>query len=163
MKIKYLKRYLSVLLTGLISLNAISFVAFAEETNDSSHFTYTISDGVATIATFDNLITDVTLPDNVVIDEVTYNSENEKLVIGKSLFRTTKSQTCSVANVVIPKGYKTLPQYIFRETASLKKVTCKYTGDDFKLNSYGFYKCTSLEKLYIYANSLNQSTILNDI
>lgn len=161
MKIKYLKRYLSVLLTGLISLNAISFVAFAEKNNDSSHFTYTISDGVATIATFDNLITDVTLPDNVVIDEVTYNSENEKLVIGKSLFRTTKSQTCSVANVVIPKGYKTLPQYIFRETASLKKVTCKYTGDDFKLNSYGFYKCTSLEKLYIYANSLNQSTILN--
>ena len=38
MKIKYLKRYLSVLLTGLISLNAISFVAFAEETDDSSHF-----------------------------------------------------------------------------------------------------------------------------
>ena len=52
MKIKYLKRYLSVLLTGLISLNAISFVAFAEKNNDSSHFTYTISDGVATIATF---------------------------------------------------------------------------------------------------------------
>lgn len=161
MKMKYLKRFLSVLLTGLISLNAVSLAAFAEGTNDSSHFTYTVSDGVATIAAFDNLITDVTLPDNVVIDEVTYNSENEKLVIGKSLFRTTKSQTCSVENVVVPKGYKTLPQYIFRETASLKKVTCKYTGDDFKLNSYGFYKCTSLEKLYIYANSLNQSTILN--
>jgi hypothetical protein len=158
---KYLKRFLSVLLTGLISLNAVSLAAFAEGTNDSSHFIYTVSDGVATIAAFDNLITDVTLPDNVVIDEVTYNSENEKLVIGKSLFRTTKSQTCSVENVVVPKGYKTLPQYIFRETASLKKVTCKYTGDDFKLNSYGFYKCTSLEKLYIYANSLNQSTILN--
>ncbi len=161
MKMKYLKRFLSVLLTGLISLNAVSLAAFAEGTNDSSHFIYTVSDGVATIAAFDNLITDVTLPDNVVIDEVTYNSENEKLVIGKSLFRTTKSQTCSVENVVVPKGYKTLPQYIFRETASLKKVTCKYTGDDFKLNSYGFYKCTSLEKLYIYANSLNQSTILN--
>ena len=161
MKMKYLKRFLSVLLTGLISLNAVSLAAFAEGTNDSSHFTYTVSDGVATIATFDNLITDVTLPDNVAIDEVTYNSENEKLVIGKSLFRTTKSQTCSVENVVVSKGYKTLPQYIFRETASLKKVTCKYTGDDFKLNSYGFYKCTSLEKLYIYANSLNQLTILN--
>lgn len=161
MKMKYLKRFLSVLLTGLISLNAVSLAAFAEGTNDSSHFIYTVSDGVATIAAFDNLITDVTLPDNVVIDEVTYNSENEKLVIGKSLFRTTKSQTCSVENVVVPKGYKTLPQYIFRETASLKKVTCKYTGDDFKLNSYGFYKCTLLEKLYIYANSLNQSTILN--
>ena len=161
MKMKYLKRFLSVLLTGLISLNAVSLAAFAEGTNDSSHFIYTVSDGVATIAAFDNLITDVTLPDNVVIDEVTYNSENEKLVIGKSLFRTTKSQTCSVENVVVPKGYKTLPQYIFRETASLKKVTCKYTGDDFKLNSYGLYKCTSLEKLYIYANSLNQSTILN--
>ena len=161
MKLKSLKRILSVLLTGLISLNAISFVTFAEETNDSSHFTYTVADGVATIATFDNTITDVTLPDSVVIDGITYNSENEKLVIGKSLFRTTKSQTYSVENVVIPKGYKTLPQYIFRETTSLKIVTCKYTGDDFKLNSYGFYKCTSLEKLYIYANTLNQSTILN--
>ncbi len=139
MKMKYLKRFLSVLLTGLISLNAVSLAAFAEGTNDSSHFIYTVSDGVATIAAFDNLITDVTLPDNVVIDEVTYNSENEKLVIGKSLFRTTKSQTCSVENVVVPKGYKTLPQYIFRETASLKKVTCKYTGDDFKLNSYMYF------------------------
>ena len=39
MKMKYLKRFLSVLLTGLISLNAVSLAAFAEETNDSSHFT----------------------------------------------------------------------------------------------------------------------------
>ena len=50
MKMKYLKRFLSVLLTGLISLNAVSLAAFAEGTNDSSHFTYTVSNA-AIVAT----------------------------------------------------------------------------------------------------------------
>ena len=161
MKLKNLKRILSVLLTGLISLNTVSFTALADDMDNSSHFTYEVSNGIATITTFDNLITDVTLPEQITIEDVVYKSENQSLVIGKSLFRTTKNQTFSVENVVIPNGYKTLPQYIFRETATLKKVTCKYTGDDFKLNSYGFYKCTSLEELYIYANTLNEATILN--
>ncbi len=81
MKMKYLKRFLSVLLTGFISLNAVSLAAFAEETNDSSHFTCTVTDGVATLATFDNLITDVTMPEQVVVEGTTYKFEDQTLKI----------------------------------------------------------------------------------
>lgn len=151
MKIKYLKRYLSVLLTGLISLNAISFVAFAEETNDSSHFTYTISDGVATIATFDNLITDVTLPEQVVVEGVAYKIEDQTLKIKPKLFGNS-----TVEKVTYPGKYTSFgDQQMFYNAKSLKEVILNYDGEDFTFNRGTFYGCSGLEKIYVYAQSIN--------
>lgn len=150
MKIKYLKRYLSVLLTGLISLNAISFVAFAEETNDSSHFTYTISDGAATIATFDNLITAVTMPEQVVVEGVTYKIEDQTLKIKPKLFGNS-----TVEKVTYPGKYTSFgDQQMFYNAKSLKEVILNYDGEDFTFNRGTFYGCSGLEKIYVYAQSI---------
>ena len=151
MKIKYLKRYLSVLLTGLISLNAISFVAFAEETDDSSHFTCTVAEGVATIATFDNLITAVTMPEQVVVEGVTYKIEDQTLKIKPKLFGNS-----TVEKVTYPGKYTSFgDQQMFYNAKSLKEVILNYDGEDFTFNRGTFYGCSGLEKLYVYAQSIN--------
>ena len=105
-KLKALKRALGVLLVGLIGVNSIGFSAIAENTDYSGNFTYTVENGVATIATFDNTVTYVTLPSEIVIDGITYKADDETLVIGQSLFRTTSSQTFSIEKLIIPKGYR---------------------------------------------------------
>ena len=158
-KLKALKRALGVLLVGLIGVNSIGFSAIAENTDYSGNFTYTVENGVATIATFDNTVTDVTLPSEIVIDGITYKADDETLVIGQSLFRTTSSQTFSIEKLIIPKGYKAIPKYICRETVTLKCAVIEYTGDDLKFDSYGFNNCTGLEQLYIYANSISEPSI----
>lgn len=151
MKIKYLKRYLSVLLTGLISLNAISFVAFAEETDDSSHFTCTVAEGVATIATFDNLITAVTMPEQVVVEGVTYKIEDQTLKIKPKLFGNS-----TVEKVTYPGKYTSFgDQQMFYNAKSLKEVILNYDGEDFTFNRGTFYGCSGLEKIYVYAQSIN--------
>lgn len=150
MKIKYLKRYLSVLLTGLISLNAISFVAFAEETDDSSHFTCTVAEGVATIATFDNLITAVTMPEQVVVEGVTYKIEDQTLKIKPKLFGNS-----TVEKVTYPGKYTSFgDQQMFYNAKSLKEVILNYDGEDFTFNRGTFYGCSGLEKIYVYAQSI---------
>ena len=150
MKIKYLKRYLSVLLTGLISLNAVSLAAFAEETNDSSHFTCTVAEGVATIATFDNLITDVTLPEQVVVEGVTYKIEDQTLKIKPKLFGNS-----TVEKVTYPGKYTSFgDQQMFYNAKSLKEVILNYDGEDFTFNRGTFYGCSGLEKIYVYAQSI---------
>ena len=150
MKIKYLKRYLSVLLTGLISLNAISFVAFAEETDDSSHFTCTVAEGVATIATFDNLITAVTMPEQVVVEGVTYKIEDQTLKIKPKLFGNS-----TVEKVTNPGKYTSFgDQQMFYNAKSLKEVILNYDGEDFTFNRGTFYGCSGLEKIYVYAQSI---------
>ena len=150
MKMKYLKRFLSVLLTGLISLNAISFVAFAEETDDSSHFTCTVAEGVATIATFDNLITDVTLPEQVVVEGVTYKIEDQTLKIKPKLFGNS-----TVEKVTYPGKYTSFgDQQMFYNAKSLKEVILNYDGEDFTFNRGTFYGCSGLEKIYVYAQSI---------
>ena len=158
-KLKALKRALGVLLVGLIGVNSIGFSAIAEDTDYSGNFTYTVENGVATIATFDNTVTNVTLPSEIVIDGITYKANDETLVIGQSLFRTTSSQTFSIEKLIIPKGYKTIPKYICRETTTLKCAVIEYTGDDLKFDSYGFNNCTGLEQLYIYSNSISEPSI----
>ena len=158
-KLKALKRALGVLLVGLIGVNSIGFSAIAENTDYSGNFTYTVENGVATIATFDNTVTYVTLPSEIVIDGITYKADDETLVIGQSLFRTTSSQTFSIEKLIIPKGYKAIPKYICRETVTLKCAVIEYTGDDLKFDSYGFNNCTGLEQLYIYANSISEPSI----
>ena len=150
MKIKYLKRYLSVLLTGLISLNAISFVAFAEETDDSSHFTCTVAEGVATIATFDNLITAVTMPEQVVVEGVTYKIEDQTLKIKPKLFGNS-----TVEKVTYPGKYTSFgDKQMFYNAKSLKEVILNYDGEDFTFNRGTFYGCSGLEKIYVYAQSI---------
>ena len=150
MKIKYLKRYLSVLLTGLISLNSISFVAFAEEIDDSSHFTCTVAEGVAIIATFDNLITDVTLPEQVVVEGVTYKIEDQTLKIKPKLFGNS-----TVEKVTYPGKYTSFgDQQMFYNAKSLKEVILNYDGEDFTFNRGTFYGCSGLEKIYVYAQSI---------
>ena len=158
-KLKALKRALGVLLVGLIGVNSIGFSAIAEDTDYSGNFTYTVENGVATIATFDNTVTNVTLPSEIVIDGITYKANDETLVIGQSLFRTTSSQTFSIEKLIIPKGYKAIPKYICRETVTLKCAVIEYTGDDLKFDSYGFNNCTGLEQLYIYSNSISEPSI----
>ncbi len=151
MKMKYLKRFLSVLLTGLISLNVVSLAAFAEETNDSSHFTCTVTDGVATLATFDNLITDVTMPEQVVVEGTTYKFEDQTLKIKPKLFGNS-----TVEKVTYPGKYTSFgDQQIFYNAKSLKEVILKYDGEDFTFNRGTFYGCSGLEKLYVYAQSIN--------
>ena len=150
MKMKYLKRFLSVLLTGLISLNAVSLAAFAEETNDSSHFTCTVAEGVATIATFDNLITDVTLPEQVVVEGVTYKIEDQTLKIKPKLFGNS-----TVEKVTYPGKYTSFgDQQMFYNAKSLKEVILNYDGEDFTFNRGTFYGCSGLEKIYVYAQSI---------
>lgn len=151
MNMKYLKRFLSVLLTGFISLNAVSLAAFAEETNDSSHFTCTVTDGVATLATFDNLITDVTMPEQVVVEGTTYKFEDQTLKIKPKLFGNS-----TVEKVTYPGKYTSFgDQQMFYNAKSLKEVILKYDGEDFTFNRGTFYGCSGLEKIYVYAQSIN--------
>lgn len=150
MMLKNLKRISSVLLTGIISLNAISFSAFAEETNDSSHFTYTVADGVATIATFDNLIKEVTIPEQVVVEGVTYKIEDQTLKIKPKLFGNS-----TVEKVTYPNKYTSFEdQQMFYNAKSLKEVVLKYDGEEFTFNRGTFYGCSGLEKIYVYAQSI---------
>ena len=151
MKMKYLKSFLSVLLTGLISLNAVSFIAFAEEINDGNHFTCTVTDGIATLSTFDNLITDVTMPEQVVVEGVTYKIEDQTLKIKPKLFGNS-----TVEKITYPGKYTSFgDQQMFYNAKSLKEVILKYDGEEFTFNRGTFYGCSGLEKIYVYAQSIN--------
>ena len=150
MKLKNLKRILSVLLTGLISLNAVSFTALADDVDNSSHFTYEVASGIATITTFDNLITDVMMPEQVTIEGVTYKIEDQTLKIKPKLFGNS-----TVEKVTFPNKYTSFgDQQMFYNAKSLKEVIVKYDGEEFTFNRGTFYGCSGLEKIHVYAQSI---------
>lgn len=164
MKIKKVKHILSVLLSGLIALNAVAISVSANETDYSNHFVYEVTDGVAKIMSFKNDIEELIMPEQITINDVTYSISDNTLQIGAALFRTTSSQVISIKKITYPSCYNSVghgKSMMFNGTKVLEEVKFEYVGEDLNLSAMTFTDCSGLQKLYIYSQSIKFTTTLN--
>lgn len=129
-KLKKVKRVLSILLTGLIGLNAISLTAIAESTDPALFIVngYFIEGYVGDE-------TDIVLPTEV--NGVTMTS-----VRGNAFKDNT-----TITSIVIPEGYTYLAGSAIRGCTALKSVSLPNTLES--LGTMQFRDCTALESVNV--------------
>ena len=90
------------------------------------------------------------MPEQVVVEGVTYKIEDQTLKIKPKLFGNS-----TVEKVTYPGKYTSFgDQQMFYNAKSLKEVILNYDGEDFTFNRGTFYGCSGLEKIYVYAQSI---------
>jgi hypothetical protein len=126
------------------------------------------------------LLTSVTIPKNLTtmgsavfngcssITSVTWNAESVTLTNAEDVESNPLSRTFSIAvhltSVVIGKGVKTLPSYLFYNCDRITSVTLPSTLT--KIGDYAFYGCSNLAEVYLPSNvtigvsTFGQNTIL---
>lgn len=162
--IKKVNQILSILLSGLIVLNAVCISVSANEIDYSNHFVYEVTDEVAKIISFKNDIEELIMPEQVTIDNVIYSISNNTLQIGAALFKSTSSQVINTKKITYPSCYNSVGHgkaMMFNGNTTLEEVKFEYVGEDFNLGAMTFTDCSGLKKLYIYSQSIKFTTTMN--
>lgn len=156
---KKVKSFIGILLAIIIGINTISYVIIAvasDEIVTSEIFNWYV-DEENKLAEIESLVddyqiilngmTEIKLPDSYTKDGITY-AVTGYLADSNQLFRGNNYFT----KIIIPQVYSTGQG--FRNCTALQEVIFEYTGNDFTFGSRALYGCTSLKKLYIYAESI---------
>lgn len=129
------RKSLSVLLATLLLLTCIPLGAVGVSAETSGNYTYTVSDGEATITKYNGSDRDVTIPDTLGGYPVT--------TIGKSAFEGSTH----LGSVVIPDSVTTIGQWAFYNCAKLNSVII---GDSVTtIGLAAFFFCESLTSVVI--------------
>ena len=166
-----MKKLINVMLTlaMFLSLVPANYLVTAEDKYDNQHqalFTYILTEpsaegenGKAVITGFvDNYkellgsSTEIVIPDIYVNTDtgVKYNCE---LSATKSKFMKDNNY---ITNVTMPSYYKSVCSMFFQNATALKNVTFK-SESSFNFFVKSLSGCTSLEKMYVYADKLSNS------
>ncbi len=133
------------ILALLLSLAVVSICVSAEDSTTEDGFTYTISNGQATVIGYTGKNTKITIPS--VIEDCPV------VAIGESAFSYIRA---SLLEVTIPEGVTTIEKKAFYEHYSLRSVSIPSTVTE--ILDYAFLSCTSLDTVN-FPNGNNVSSI----
>jgi len=138
------KKITSIILCIILCFSAMSTIAFANNTDTTGDYTFTLSGTNAIITGYYGSATDVVIPEKVEMDGVSY----PVVKVDANVFSSTAvGNGANVTSIVFPSTMKWTGGSVCRNNTNLVSVTIN--GTDVELSNYFVSGCSNLEAFTI--------------